>query len=268
MSNTHTGHRDRMKQRFINGDVENMYDHEILEMLLYYAIRQGDTNPIAHNLLEDCGGLVRVLETDFDFLKKVDGIGDSCAFLLKLVNEISRRKQEQTLVSEKPVIKCIQDAIDYCKSLYIGARKEEFHIICLNHRGHIIHDGIVGTGTVSYVSIALRTVVEHVLKHEAHAVILSHNHPGGNAHPSNDDFIMTGLIMDALAPLHIEVADHMIVGDDGYYSFAREGLINNIQTRRLYKDVTHLFDIDRIDNERPAQDSFARIIIENYNKKN
>lgn len=224
--NPHAGHRKRIKQRFLEEGLDSFADHEALEMLLYYALPQRDTNGIAHDLIQRFGTFSGVLDADISELVKVPKIGENAAVLLTMLPEFFRRYQIDHH-GDQPLLANLALAGDYVSSLYIGKMSEEFYLICLNARRELLKTVCIGEGTISEVPVYPRTAVEAALRFNAHSVILAHNHPSGNRHPSAADVKLTNALINALATVDIRVLDHIIICGSSYVSMADLGLIRS-----------------------------------------
>lgn len=218
----HAGHRERIRERLRTAGLSAFSEHEVLELLLTYAIPRQDVNPLAHELIATFGSLNAVLDADESELLRVKGMGRQAALLLTMMPQLLRRYQLSAL-GERPVIVTLRDAREYCAPLFIGASEEHIYMICLDQAGHVLHRTLLHTGTVDQVVLHPRTVVETAIRHNAHAVILAHNHPSGIADPSQADLDITGRISAALYMIGIKLVDHLIFAAGGdAFSILRE----------------------------------------------
>ena len=218
----HKGHRERLKQRFLEEGLDNFTDIQVLEMLLFYAIPRSDTNPIAHALLDRFGSLAQVLEADVEELKKVPGIKDHAATLLALVIDLCRYYQVNS--SRQTEILTTLDACGkYLVPRFFGRTKETIFLLCLDAKCKVLCCKEIGEGSVNTASISVRKVVETALAANATTVVLAHNHPSGIAVPSNEDIQTTRRIAAALSAVEIHLADHIVVADGVYVSMVQSG---------------------------------------------
>ena len=218
----HEGHRQRVRERFRLEGLDNFAPHEVLELLLFYARTRGDVNPLAHRLLETFGSLKGVLEAPVDQLCSVDGVGQETATLLSLMVPVFRR-YALCLCEEKTSLRNFNDAEEYCRALLTGMRKERFYMVCLSAQMRVLGHRLVSEGTLTEVPAYPRLIVETALNHNAHGVVLCHNHPAGNAAPSMTDIDLTHSLDKVLASLGIMLLDHVVVGDNGAYSMVKHG---------------------------------------------
>ena len=220
----HDGHREKMRRRFLETELEGFADHEALELLLYYAIPRRDTNPIAHALMERYGSLSAVLNAPVDDLRQVDGIGESAAILLSLVSKISR-KARLADVSQDTILNSSERAGAYLLEQLSGETREMVYLLCLDRKGKLLACKRVAEGDVSSASLNIRRVVEIALRSSASAAILAHNHPSGIAQPSQEDFVATEQAKNALDTIGVRLVDHIVVADRDFVSFAESGYL-------------------------------------------
>ena len=220
----HDGHREKMRSRFLAAGLEPFADHEALELLLYYAIPRRDTNPIAHALIERYGSLSGVLSAPVEDLKKVEGIGESAAVLLRLVPQLYRKAR--LLDAEKEtVLTSVERVGAYLLERFAGESHEVVYQLCLDRKGKLLACKRIGEGGVASAEVNIRRLVENAILTEASVVILAHNHPSGVALPSKEDFAATDRAREALALVGVMLADHIIVADGDFVSMADSGFL-------------------------------------------
>lgn len=224
MGNEHAGHRQRMRERFRTHGLEGFAPHEVLELMLFYAIPQRNLNPLAHRLIKHFGTFGAVLEAPVEELTKVEGMGEYAATLLKLFAEVSRR-YTLSPAQERRALTTRSEAEKHCAALLHGCRQEHFYAVCLDAQMRVIQDELIARGTLSEVPAYPRIVVEAVLRYNAHAVILCHNHPGGSSVPSAKDLEMTRRISEVLIGIGVLLIDHVVVADGEWTSMVRCGLL-------------------------------------------
>ena len=218
----HEGHRRRLRERFRLEGLENFQPHEVLELLLFYAHARGDVNPLAHQLLDTFGSLRGVLEAPVDQLMQVPGVGLETATLISLMVPMFRR-YEMCLGEERKRIQNYREVKEHCCALLTGLRKERFYVICLSSQMQIVGQQLLAEGSLTEVMAHPRVIVETVLNHNAYAVILCHNHPGGSMQPSADDIAVTRKMEAILTQLSIALVDHVVVADGKAYSMMEHG---------------------------------------------
>lgn len=218
----HDGHRQRLKQRFLEEGLDHFSQVQVLELLLFYAIARKDTNPIAHALLDRFGSLAQVLEAPVEELRKVPGVGDSAATLIHLAKELGRYYQVSR-GSNVCILPTLDDCAHYLIPYFYGRTLETVYLLCLDAKCKVLCCREIGEGSVNSAGISVRKVVETALGANASSVVLAHNHPSGLAIPSNEDIHTTRRIAAALRSVEIQLVDHIIVGDEDYISFAQSG---------------------------------------------
>jgi len=222
IESVHKGHRDRLKQRFLEEGLDNFTDIQVLELLLFYAIPVKDTNPIAHALLDRFGSLSQVLEADVEELKKIPGIKDHAATLLALVIDLCRYYQVNC-AQKTEILATLDACANYLVPRFFGRTRETVFLLCLDAKCKVLCCKELGEGSVNTASISVRKVVETALSANATTVVLAHNHPSGIAVPSNEDVQTTGRIAAALQAVEIYLADHIVVADGDYVSMVQSG---------------------------------------------
>ena len=220
----HEGHRARKKEQFRAHGLDAFADHEVLELLLYYAVPRQDTNPIAHRLMQKFGSLEAVFSADRETLEEVEGVGENASTLLTLMLPLMRRVRASAGAHET-VLSDAEQAGDYFLDLFFGEREEKLYEVCLDAKGRLLACHLVAEGDTDSVQLNMRKIVENALKCGASSVLLAHNHPSGVALPSDADVLVTRRIQEALTPLGIRLADHIIVADDDYVSMAESGFL-------------------------------------------
>ena len=220
----HEGHRARKKEQFRSHGLDAFADHEVLELLLYYAVPRQDTNPIAHRLMEKFGSLEAVFSAGCAELKSVEGVGENAATLLSLFYPLFRRVRASSSAHEV-VLSDAEQAGRYFLDLFFGEREEKLYEACLDAKGRLLACHLVAEGDTESVQLNMRKIVENALKCGASSVLLSHNHPSGVALPSPADNATTLSVFDALRTVGVELADHIIVADDDFVSLRHNGLL-------------------------------------------
>jgi DNA repair protein RadC len=211
------GHRQRLRQRFLEAGSDAVSDYELLELILFRAIPQRDVKPLAKQLLDMFGSFAEVIAAPPTRLAEVKGLGEAAITELKIVHAAAGRLARGQ-VRKRPVLSSWSSVLDYCRTAQAFAEKEQFRILFLDKRNQLIADEVQQTGTVDHTPVYPREVVKRALELSATAVILVHNHPSGDPTPSQADIQMTKAIVDVAKPLGIAVHDHLIVGKDGHAS--------------------------------------------------
>lgn len=221
---SYLGHRERIRAKFAAIGLAPLADHEVLELLLTYAIARRDTKPLAWALIKQFGSLGEVLDADPADLAAVKGVGKGTASFLKLVRALFTRYSLEEL-RQSVIIRSPEQVVQYCKASLAGRSEECLELIYLSVRNTVIRAETVALGLIDRVSISPRKIVECTLAAKASAVILVHNHPSGDVTPSLEDILLTQEVVEAARLLGISVYDHIIVGRQAYYSLKANGKI-------------------------------------------
>lgn len=217
-------HRVRLRQRFTEGGAQAVPDYELLEMVLYRAIRRGDTKPLAKRLIKRFGDLNHVLAAPPARLRDVEGVGDAVVFELKLMEAVGHRMARAKII-RKPVLSSWDSLLEYCQTAMAHGDIEQFRVLFLDRKNVLIADEQQSRGTVDHVPVYPREVVKRALELNASAIILIHNHPSGDPTPSESDISMTYAIRDAAEVLGIVIHDHLIIGKASELSFRSAGYL-------------------------------------------
>lgn len=220
----HDGHRERLRQSFLEHGLSGMNDINALELLLFYAVPRRDTNELAHLLLQHFGSLDGVFSASAEELCEVEGIGAYAASLLTLVPEIMK-KSRLSKSREIRQIRSSDDAGEYLLPYFMNERDEVVYLLCLDSKRAVICCAEMGRGVVNAVDASVRRIVEKALKVKACSVIVAHNHPDGLALPSREDDLFTKCLYNALETVGIRLEDHIIVADEDYISIADTGMM-------------------------------------------
>jgi len=211
------GHRDRLREKFAEAGGDALPDYELLELVLFRSIPRRDVKPLAKALIRRFGSFAEVLGAERARLLEVEGIGPGVVTDLKLVEAAGRRLARGEIL-ERDVLTSWSALSDYLRATMAFAPREEFRILFLDKRNHLIADEVQGRGTVDHTPVYPREVARRALELSATAIILAHNHPSGDPKPSAADIAMTREIVSVLAPLQIVVHDHVIMGRHGHAS--------------------------------------------------
>ena len=225
--NEHAGHRARLRESYREKGIEGMADHQVLELLLTYALPRVDVNPLAHRLLDRFGSLNEVLSARPDQLQQVQGVGESAAVFLSLLGQVDRRMLLQRFSgpNKRPTLATPSTLGGYMLALGLQDRYETLRLVCLNKKYELIYEGVVSSGSLTEVLADPRPVLETALVHKACFIALSHNHPSGDLTPSREDEAAALRIETAAEAVGIGVLDQFILGRDALYSFRSQRVL-------------------------------------------
>lgn len=221
----HTGHRQRLKQRFIREGLDNFEEEKVLELLLFQAIPRKDTAPIAKALIEQFGSLPGVLEAPAEALAKVPGMGEGAANYVQFIMALYRYYSICRNTPRK-IFDTIEKCSEYLVPRFLGLQEEVVCALCLDAQCHNVGCRILGHGSVNSANVPMRKIVEFALNTNATSVVLAHNHPAGVALPSNQDVEATKSLATALGCVGIVLADHLIIAGSDYTSMAQSGVLD------------------------------------------
>ncbi len=225
-SSTHKGegHRKRLRDRFSKSGLIGFHDYEVIELLLTLNTPRKDCKQCAKKLLKQFKTFQGVLEADKKSLCEINGVGPENSLGIRLIKEVADRYLESKIIS-KDVVNNPKDLMEYLHHTLGHKTKEVFAGIFLDAKNRVLTSKILFTGTLTTSSVYPREVIISALQHNAAAVIFAHNHPSGDVEPSASDIQVTRKLFFALRYVGIILHEHMIIGNQGFYSFAQRGLI-------------------------------------------
>lgn len=218
----HHGHRERLKQRFIETGGDGLADYEVLELLLMQFIPRRDVKPAAKELLRIAGSLSKVLDLPAHEIAKVKGIGVKSAFIFDVLKTFNLRAKRQAVIKKATFLNKL-DLLAYLYDKMTPLSHEEFHVIYLDSKNRVLAEKMLFRGTIDTSVVYPREVMKTALEKGARSLVLVHNHPSGDPTPSQDDFYLTAEIQKIAAPMGVHVEDHIVIGDGMHYSFKDQG---------------------------------------------
>ncbi|HEY1613578.1 MAG TPA: DNA repair protein RadC [Rhizomicrobium sp.] len=217
------GHRERLRARFLAGGADGMADYELLELILF-AVPRCDVKPLAKTLLAELGSFADVIAAPAERLTKIPGVGQTVVAQLKLV-EAAALRLSLTRLKGRPALSSWNALVDYCAAAMARETREQFRVLFLDRKNHLIADEVQNRGTVDHAPVYPREIVRRALELSASALILVHNHPSGDPTPSRADVDMTREVVEAARALRIAVHDHIVIGQGSTASFKSLGLL-------------------------------------------
>ncbi|AGF74513.1 DNA repair protein RadC [Bartonella australis AUST/NH1] len=224
INKSYQGHRERLRKRYLKMKGNAIEDYEYLELLLFRTILRADTKPIAKNLIARFGSLAEVLGADIHRLQEVQGCGPATAIDLKIISSVAGRLARAEL-SKRNIFSSWDKVLAYCKAVMAHETREQFRVLFLDKKNGLLSDEVQQIGTIDHTPVYPREVVSRALELSASGLILVHNHPSGDASPSQADISMTYRLKDAANALEITVHDHIIIARNNYTSFKELKLI-------------------------------------------
>ncbi|MBN1424436.1 DNA repair protein RadC [Candidatus Fermentibacteria bacterium] len=218
------GHRSRLRTRFLHGLGSDFASHELLELALSFAIPRKDTKSVAKRLLQRFGTTTAVLEAEPSELRLVDGVGEVCVVLLKLFHTLALKSMDP-VERGGDYLRSPQDVAAYFRARLRGHREERFLVACLDTKNRIREVRELQQGTVDQAVVYPRRVAEAALESKSRSVVVVHNHPSGDAEPSEDDVRLTRELKSTLAAVGVALLDHLVIGSSAHFSFREAGLL-------------------------------------------
>lgn len=219
------GHRERLREKFLEQGPDALADYEIIELLLTLARPRIDCKPIAKALLKRFGSLPALMAANTEALKSVDDVGDGTVIALKLVQAVAQRMLKREVL-DQPVLDSWNRVLDYCHSVMAHQREEQLRLFFLDGRNALVADEMQSKGTVNHTPLYVREVVKRALELGASALIMAHNHPTGDPSPSRDDIALTREVRSALKAVGVSLHDHIIIGRKGHVSLRSMNVID------------------------------------------
>ena len=220
------GHRERIREKFLNNGIDGFAEYEILELLLTYCIPRKDTKPIAKELLNKFKSLDNVFKASFDKLSAIDGLGKNTIAFLKLMGDLPSIIYKDELKNKKLVDKETLKILNKDILLkYLRNKIGYEEIEKLSSSNEVIKFEENSVGTLDRSSVYPREIYKKVINLNAKSLILVHNHPSDNITPSKSDIELTNEIAKGLKNFGALLIEHIIITKNSYFSFLEEGLI-------------------------------------------
>lgn len=227
-SNIHKDHRSRLKSQFVTNGIDALTDVQKLEMLLFYALPQKDTNPLAHKLINEFGSISNVFSASYNELIKIDGVKENTATLLKFFGSMlnyTSRADSDCLIGSSAMAK------EYVTKYFKHISVEQFYVFCLTKSSYVKKAFLINSGSNSEVNVEIRNITEKALETNCNRMIIAHNHPHGKAIMSSQDCRFTYSLLCSCILNNIELLDHIIVGTDKTISLYEQGIIASLKKK-------------------------------------
>lgn len=221
------GHRQRLRERFLSSGLDGFHDYEVIELLLTLAMPRKDCKDAAKEALFRFKTLQGVLEASPQELCRVAGIGPKNLFGIKLIKAVADRYLKKKLI-HKDAINDSKALFDYLYHSIGDKNREFFKVIFLDSKNQVIAADTLSEGTLTASSVYPREVIQKALSHDAAALIFAHNHPSGDPKPSSEDVAITRQLVFACKTMGLVAHEHIVIGDNRYYSFADQGYIERM----------------------------------------
>lgn len=227
IKNIHAGHRERVRESVLKNGFEQLEDHRLLELLLFYSIPREDTNEIAHRLLNEFGSFTEIIKATPKKLTEVQGVGKNSAIQLAAIGELFKRVIEEGVVKRTPY-RTIEELVALVRSQYLNEKNEKMLFMCFDSAMRLKKIESFTEGDSVRTSTELKTALSKILENDPFFVIMAHNHPEGPALPSNADVTSTSTVSTTLRTLGINLADHIIINRTAYFSMRNDSRYKNL----------------------------------------
>lgn len=218
--NVHRGHRQRMREKFLQSGLEGFAEHELIEMMLYYAVPIKNTNELAHRLKNEFGGIVNILDADESHLRSIEGVGDGTVTMIKFI-----RSCVEKYINEKDNISNVRltpaNINTYIKNLFFGHTREMLYAVLLDRDCIVKKVKKISVGTVNATPLYPREIVQFAVNEKYPYLLIAHNHPNGDPTPSAADLKITKTVELALSFIEVRLVDHVIVAGEKVVSIAK-----------------------------------------------
>ncbi len=231
------GHRERLRQKFLDRGINALTDEELLELLLTLGTPRRDCKPMARAAIQRFGSLRHVLEAPPEQLLDIPGIGPRNSLALKLVHGVARRFLEDRLERMPYRVGSSQEVFDYLYHSMRDLKREVFKVLFLDSQNRILRVEDMFQGTLNSSAVYPREVIRRALELHAAGMVAAHNHPSGDPQPSTDDLLLTKRLVMAGRVMDIRFLDHLIIGEGTYSSLADLGHIQRFQSEMERKGL-------------------------------
>jgi len=218
------GHRGRLRDKFLEHGLEKFTDEEIVELLLTLATPRRDCKMPARKAMERFRSLRDILEAPAEELQEIKGIGPTNAFGIKFIHHVARKFLRERMLGS-PFLRSSEEVMDYLDHSMRSLQYEAFRVIYLSAKNEIKNEETIAAGTATEVPVTPRQIAERAVKNGAVSIVLAHNHPGGDAEPSDEDRAVTRETVFICGLLGLKLREHLIIAPQGHFSFAAEGYI-------------------------------------------
>jgi DNA repair protein RadC len=219
---------ERPRERLLSKGAQSLSDAELLAILLRVGLKGKSAIELGRDLLKHFGSIQGMGSAPLLRWKGIKGLGKAKIAQLQAAIELGRRSA-LSVPRNSTILKSTKNAAEYFIACLGSLPEEHFRVAYLSRSGRLLQDSLIAVGTVNATRPHIRKIMEIALSTNASAIIAAHNHPSGEAMHSESDVIITKGLMTACKPFDIIFLDHIIVGNDAYYSFADKGDLDEIR---------------------------------------
>lgn len=219
---SHNGHRQRVREKYLQNGIESFKEHEALELYLFYAVPYKDTNELAHRLLNQFGSLSAVFDAPPSALRDF-GLSDYVVTLLKLLPDMARLYKIDKTENPSKILN-VFELCSYFEPYFHGMTEEVMRLLLIDKKGKELFSGIISRGSINSTDVPIRKITELAMQYNASYAAIAHNHPNGFAKPSSADIASTKKVFISLKLIGVRLVDHVVVADDDSVSMAMSGM--------------------------------------------
>ena len=216
---------DRPREKLLKKGARGLSNSELLAILLRTGTNGSSAIDLARKVMKKFGTFRNMTHTDTRDWKEFKGLGAAKIAHIQAALEIGRRFREDEVSTAQQKISSAKDIVDILMPQMRDSKTEIFKIVHLDSNNRIIDITDTATGTVNQVVPIVREIIHSALQKFAVSIICVHNHPSANIAPSTQDKKFTKELSDAGKLMEIKLVDHIIIGDDSYFSFSDEGIL-------------------------------------------
>jgi len=216
---------DRPREKLLKKGARALTNSELLAILLRTGIKGSSAIDLARKVMKKFGTFRNMLHVDVRDWKEFKGIGNAKVAHIQAALEIGKRFREDEVSTGKQKVSSAKDIVDILMPQMRDLKTEVFKVVYLDSNNRIIDIADTATGTVNHAMPIVREIIHSALQKFAVSIVCVHNHPSGNITPSSQDKKFTKELSDAGRLMEIKLVDHIIIGDNSYYSFADEGIL-------------------------------------------
>lgn len=226
----HAGHRKRLRDKVKTNGLKSLSEHEVVELLLNYAIPRQNTNPLAHNLINNFGSLSKVIDADYYDLLKVKGMGEESALFFNIISSLIQEYRKCKAGEENIVIRNTLDGVNYFRKIFSVGGKEFLHVICLSKLGKIIYSFNFDGNSDTEINFDFKLFIDKINRENVNSIMMFHTHPAGKVEPSLSDLQTTQRCVYICGMLGINFLDHLVLTEKEFCSMHQCGYIDKMKS--------------------------------------
>lgn len=257
----HSGHRARLREKVRKAGLETLSEHEIIELMLNYAIPRKDTNPLAHKLINNFGSLAKIIDADYYDLLKVEGLGEETALYFNIISSLIKLYKVSKAKEESVFIKNTLEGVKYFRDNFNIDGKEFVHVVCLSKMCKIVSSFSFYGSSDAEVKFDFKEFMDKINHENVKSILMFHTHPKGSVQPSREDVQTTQRCLYVSALMGIEFLDHLIFNENEYCSMYHLGYIETMKKNSEKLVVPAAVSDDLFDVEKLMKNNVNNIIL-------